>query len=57
MKITVTFDVDIKDPEVDAINIRERFGQYLYYMLDMDIGEDDEFVIKIFHVERALFEV
>jgi hypothetical protein len=57
MKITVTFDVDIKDPEVDAINIRERFGQYLYYMLDMDIGEDDEFAIKIFHVERALFEV
>ena len=57
MKITVTFDVDIKDPEVDAINIRERFGQYLYYMLDMDIGIDEEFIVKTFQVERALFEV
>ena len=56
MKIVVTFDVDIKDPDVDGINIREKFGQYLYYMLDMDIAEDDEFVIKIFQVERALFE-
>ena len=56
MKVTVTFDVDVKE-SIDLTQIREKFGQYLYYMLDIDLVDDEEFIIKSFQVERALSEV
>ena len=56
MKIAVMFDVDVKNSDIDPMNIRQKFGQYLYYMLDIDIGEDEEFIINTFQVERALSE-